>query len=368
MDKYKKDVNKNRHKNRIIKALRAVAVILCSLSFTIPMTGCAALENTKVVFTTGFKENELFRIEDRSCTLSEFMVYLVNSQNTYESGFGRDIWNVSVGDEDMEGYVKDRCLSTISQVKAMNLLAKETGIELTESEISTANEAAGEYFSALNDDEKKAMGNIDEETLSMMYQEYALADKIYNYIIRDINPEISDDEARTITVEQIVLNTWKLDSKGNKILLEGSDKQEIKNKALQIQRQIREGTDFSVLMEQYNEAEEGTVSIGKGDMSAEIETAAFNLDNGEISGIIETPESFVILKCISTFNREETEANKIRIVEEKKREVFGEQYDAFASGLSRILNHGLYNKIHIDDSEDVKNSSFFDVYREYFGN
>ena len=353
-------------KNSMNGIRKVGAVLALTIFLSTSLTGCAAIENTRVVFTTGFQENELFRIEDRSCLESEFMVYLVNSKNTYEYGFGSEIWDVNIGNDSMESYVKDKCLSTISQVKAMNLLAAETGIELTEAEISVATDAAKEYFSSLNDDEKKAMGNIDEETLSLMYQEYATADKLYNYIIRDINPEISDDEARTITVEQIVLNTWTLDSNGERVMLEGSDKEAVRNKALQIQREIGEGTDFSVLMEQYNEAEEGTVSIGKGDRDSEIETAAFNLDNGEISGIIESEDAYVILKCISTFNREETEANKIRIVEEKKREVFGEQYDAFASELSRILNQGLYDKIHITGMENVKNSSFFEIYKNYF--
>ena len=354
-------------KNKIAKFKRTGVALALATCMAFSLTGCAMLENTKVVFTTGFDDNELFRIEDRSCLESEFMVYLVNMQNSYEAGFGGDIWNVNIGSESMEGYVKDKCLSTISQVKAMNLLAAETGIELSEVEVGTASDAASEYFSLLNDDEKTAMGNIDEATLSVMYQEYALADKLYNYIIRDINPEISDDEARTITVEQIVLNTWTLDSKGEKVLLEGSEKEAVRNRAVQIKREIDDGTDFSVLMEQYNEAEEGTISIGKGEVSSEVETAAFNLDNGEVSSIIEAPDAYVILKCISTFNREETEANKIRIVEEKKREVFGEQYDAFASKLSRILNQGLYDKIHIAGAENVKNNSFFDVYRDHFG-
>ena len=36
-----------------------------------------------------------------------------------------------------------------------------------------------------------------------MYGEYALAAKVYRQIVENVNPEISDDEARTITVEAI---------------------------------------------------------------------------------------------------------------------------------------------------------------------
>ncbi len=352
---------------RIQKMAKTIAALMLSASMAFSLTGCANLENTKIVLITGFTENELFRIEDKSCSESEFMVYLVNTQNSYEAGFGDGIWNVNIGDENMESYVKDKCLSTIAQVKAMNLLAAESGIELTEPEISNAHAAASDYYSSLTDEDKKAMKGINEETLQEMYVEYATADKLYDYIIRDINPEISDDEARTITVEQIVLNAWELDSKGDRVALEGDQREAVRSKAQQILNQLNEGTDFSVLMEQYNEAEEGTVSVGKGDVAPEIETAAFNLDNGEVSSIIETGDTYVILKCISTFNREETEANKIRIVEEKKREVFGEQYDEFAAKLSRVLNEDLYKKIHISETVDGTSVNFFDVYRNHFG-
>ncbi len=352
---------------RIRKMAKTIAALMLSASMAFSLTGCANLENTKIVLITGFTENELFRIEDKSCSESEFMVYLVNTQNSYEAGFGDGIWNVNIGDENMESYVKDKCLSTIAQVKAMNLLAAESGIELTEPEISNAHAAASDYYSSLTDEDKKAMKGINEETLQEMYVEYATADKLYDYIIRDINPEISDDEARTITVEQIVLNAWELDSKGDRVALEGAQREAVRSKAQQILNQLNEGTDFSVLMEQYNEAEEGTVSVGKGDVAPEIETAAFNLDNGEVSSIIETGDTYVILKCISTFNREETEANKIRIVEEKKREVFGEQYDEFAAKLSRVLNEDLYKKIHISETVDGTSVNFFDVYRNHFG-
>ena len=155
-------------------------------------------------------------------------------------------------------------------------------------------------------------------------------------------------------------------AKGEKTVFNDDERKSVKNKAAQILRQVRDGTEFSTLMEQYNEAEEGTVSIGKGDVEKEIENAAFNLDNGEVSSIIETEDSYVILKCISTFNREETEANKVRIVEEKKREVFGQKYDAFASTLSRVLNEDLYKKIHVTDEENVNTRTFFEVYKNHF--
>ncbi|WP_035768050.1 peptidylprolyl isomerase [Butyrivibrio sp. NC2002] len=346
--------------------IKNTALIMMAGVFAFTSAGCGELDNTKIVLTTGFTGDELFRIEDLSCTLPEFMVYYVNSKDAYQNSFGEGIWDTTTDGESFDEKVKKNCLSTLAQVKAMNLLARENEIELSDQEISQAKSAAEEYYGSLTSEEISAMKNVTKDQIENLYKEYALADKLYEYIIKDINPEISDDEARTITVEQIVFKTYTLDSQGEKVSVSDSEKSIILNNARSILDQINEGADFDVLMEQYNEADEGTVSFGKGEVDKIIEDAAFDLDSGEVSGIIETNDSYVILKCISTFNREETEANKVRIVEERKREVFGEQYDAFTASLSKTLNTDLWNNIKSEESENVTTTSFFDVYHNYF--
>lgn len=106
----------------------------------------------------------------------------------------------------------------MAQVKTMNLLAKQHEVTLDEKEEEKVKEAAHAYYAGLNETEIRKM-DISEETIEKLYAEYALADKVYEYIIKDINPEISDDEARTITVEHILIKTYTLDGAGKKFLI-----------------------------------------------------------------------------------------------------------------------------------------------------
>lgn len=73
------------------KMLKRVAGILlaCGLS----LTGCGNGQgfDTKLVLTTGFDRDEIFRIETSTCSLPEIMVYLTNIQNRYESVYGPEI-------------------------------------------------------------------------------------------------------------------------------------------------------------------------------------------------------------------------------------------------------------------------------------
>lgn len=77
----------------------------------------------------------------------------------------------------------------------MYLLAKEKEVTLDEAEEAKVVQAAQEYYSSLNDTEIEAMG-ATEEIVENLYREYAMADKVYQLIIQDINPEISDDRGR----------------------------------------------------------------------------------------------------------------------------------------------------------------------------
>jgi foldase protein PrsA len=334
------------------------------------LTGCQhgsqtaqdAAEEPTVVLTAGFARNEVFKIESMSGTLPEIMVYLVNMQEQYESVYGKEIWQRDLNGTTMSESVKDTVLANLAQVKAMNLLAQKHNVTLDEMEKQFAKEAAKEYYESLNETEIAVM-QVNEEILTQMYEEYALANKVYEYIIKDINPEISDDEARTITVDYILIKTYTTDGTGAKIEYSEEDKDEARSLASDILRQAKEeGSDFKELVLKYSEGDKGTYSFGKGETQA-----AFNLATGEISSLVETPSGFYIIKCLSTFDKDQTSANKVKIVEEKREEVFGEEYDAFAQGLTRDINEKLWKSISLVDDENVSTQQFFDIYHDYFG-
>ena len=340
------------------------ALTLCLM---LMMTGCsAALPFDRVVFTTGFEKDEVFRIEDSTCTLTEAMVYLVGTQGGYEKTFGKDIWNADTDSGTVEQRLKDSVLAKIAQIKVMNLLARENGIELDNTEEQLVKDAAQAYFDTLTDADIAAMNSVAVEDIEGIIREQAIADKLYDYIIRDINPEISDDEARTITVEQIFIKTYTLDSDGNKVPFTDKEKDIAFRRCREIFKNLLNGGSFEELMAQYNEADEGTISFGKGEKESAFETAAFNLGTEQTSEIVETQDGYVILKCISTFNREETEANKVKIVAQRKREVFGAQYDAFVATLTKQLNQKLWDSVELVDDENVTTTGFMEVYEQYF--
>ena len=305
---------------------------LLGISMVTGLTACGGDDGTKVVFTTGFGKNEVFRIGDESCSKAEIMIYLTTIQNQYANVYGTEIWNTSLNGVTLEDNVKETVLARIAQIKTMYLLAKEKEVTLDEAEEAKVVQAAQEYYSSL-----------------------------------DINPEISDDEARKITVQQIFFATASTDMDGNLKPYSESSIQKAYEKACEVRAMAVDGEhDFTELASKYSDDSEITYSFGKGEAESAYEEAAFNLATDEVSQVIQCERGYYIIKCTNTLDREETDANKLKIVEERKREVFGQEYDSFVNTLVRQLNDKLWDEITLITDEQVTTDNFFDVYAKYF--
>lgn len=346
---------------RILAA--ALSAVLCLGS----MTACGNGEGngTKVVFTTGFGKDEVFRIGDETCKKDELMIYLTNIQNQYESVYGVEIWNTTLDGVTLEENVKETVLARIAQIKTMYLLALEKKVALDETEEAKAAQAAEEYYNSLNEKELELMG-ASQDTIEKLYRECAMADKVYEQIIQDINPEISDDEARTVKVQHIFLSTSMRDGAGNRIPYSDEEKRSVYEKACEVRELAVDGEhDFEQLAAQYSEDTNITCSFGKGEMDSAFENAAFNLETNEVSQVVESENGYHIIKCISTLDRDETDANKLKIVEQRRKEVFGQEYDAFVATLVRNLNEKVWDEITLIHDSEVTTSDFFEVYDRY---
>ena len=322
-------------------------------------------EGTKIVLTTGFEEDEIFRIEKSSCKISEIMIYLMNTKNQYEEIFGKEIWNTSHDGVTLEANIKETVLAKLAKIKAMNLLAQQEGIVLDEGEKSRVMKASEEYYKSLNEVEIAGF-QVTQEQIYTMYEEYALADKVYEHLITDINPEISDDEARTITVQHVLIKTYSLNEEGEKVSYTEQAKREAYERASKVWQLAKKGEDFSGLIAEYSEDSSPSYSFGKGSLDTAFEEAAFNLGTDEISNIVESASGYHIIKCISTFDREETDRNKIKIVEQRRKEVFEEEYTKFVNGLTKNLNTKLWEKVGFLEDEAIETSNFFETFHKYF--
>ena len=317
------------------------------LAVSLLLAGCAGQEPFRVVFHAGFARDEIFRVQELTCSAQEMAVYTVNAYNRYADSLGE---SAAASEQEM---ILETGLALASQVKAMRLLADEIGVAQGEDDAEKAAAAAAAYHAMLTEADLTALHDVTVETIRDMYLDIALADRVYAYTIRNVNPEISDDEARTITVEQIRIT-------------KAQDAGDALTRISEAKARIDAGEDFANVLPAYNEADAERVSFGKGEGDGIPEEAAFSLETGEVSEILETEDAYYLIRCISSFDREQTRANKARIVEQRRHEAFGTVYDEFIRDLPVLLNEDAWEKFEIPDDTGSETTAFWSCYNQFF--
>lgn len=348
----------------------ALAAVIAALCLALPLTGCAftRTDAPRLVIYSGREEQELFRLTNNAdnstilCTVPEAQIYYDDLVYEYRRLLGDELWNGGEH-ETLCSRMENVMLARLSRVKALNLMAAERGIALEEADRDAAAEAAGEYYASLSAEERERTG-ATEEMLAAMYEEYALALRSYEHVTASIRTEISDDEARIVRVRSILFRVGD----GNGSSPDGTARARALASAQSVLRKIRAGGDFDSLLLQYNEGSRSEYSLSRSEEASDALTeTAFSLDNGEISDVIETEEGYRIVRCISNFDRAETENNKARLLESRRAAAFGEQYDQFAGQVESDMSRSAMEELHPPDGAVPGRESFFECFDRIFG-
>ncbi len=339
--------------------LLAVSVLILGCLLTLRLT------NTQIELVGFLSSDTLFKIGSRSCELSEGRIYLANTVYGYEKLYGEELFAQDFGEVNSETFFKENVLARLSKVKVMNHLAEKWEISLSKKEKKAAREAAKAYYSQL--DEKKAQKlGATEKLLTKMYEEYALAKKAYAFFTEGNRVEVSEDEARVIVVWHIYFKTYEREEEGTIVSVPDEEKSVIYEQAQEALNRLRNGADFSELVEEYSDDTVMEYTISRGEMPEAFDKVAFELDAGEIGDLVETPYGFHIVKCISDFEERETALNKKQLLKEKQNLEFEKIYEEYVDKQHVEINTYKWGKVTLDEVKELKTDSFFTIFKEYF--
>ncbi|MGN0342836.1 MAG: peptidylprolyl isomerase [Roseburia sp.] len=315
-----------------------LAVLMLALS------GCS-IGNTEVVLSEELSPKEVFRIGEETVTVAQMKVYLCNYQSLYGKSYGIDMWEQQFQTEDLQDYVKDVAMSQMTRIVCMRQLADQEQVTLTEEEKASVEAAAREYYDSLTAEELEYI-NASETEIQRLYEDYALANKVYETLVTSIDDEVSDDEARIMEVQQIFVTS--------------------RTTAAEVQSKLSAGADFETVAKSYNEAAEIDVTFGRGDMPAEVEEVAFSMEDGEVSPCISTEDGYYFIKCINKFNQELTDENKQIIIKKREEASFEEKYATLMETTDSYINESAWEDITLLTDGSITTDNFFDVYEKYF--
>ena len=331
--------------NRHIKTTAKTALILAAAAMVVVLLGC----DKSIKITTGLKDDVIFKLSGKECSLSQIMIVLINEKNTYERDFGIGIWSKKIQNISMEERVKDEIKEQQIYVDVMYMLAKDKNITLTKEEEEKIAAASQEYFESLTDVEKSAT-KVTLNDIAEIYRKSLMSRKVYDSVAEKVEYEVSDEEARVMSAMYIYIKEKSEASYA---------------KAVEAYNKIVAGADFYTVAEEYSDDQIIQIDLGREAFVEEIEEAAFKLKNDEYTGVLEAEKGYYIVKCVESYLKDKTESNKMLILNNKRNEEFLKIFNLFLEKQDLDFNNNVWDSIKLSDYGQCTTMTLFQVYDKY---
>lgn len=308
---------------------RTAAAFSVSLSL---LCGCSVKE----ALTSGKKGEKEYK-------KAETLVIVTTERLRYEEVYSENIWTAAVDNRGttFETVLLSQIHDFLKEVKLMSSMAKEEELTLSGREKDLVRLAASEYMKELGEKNAEEF-LISEKDMENFYTDYWLSEKLVEKLTGGVNLEVSDSEAKVITVSQIELSDPET--------------------AEEILARVRENeADFASIAKEVSEDKEIRKQISYGEMGKEYEMGVFSLAKEEISGVLKDSGKYYIVKCLDDYDEAATKINKEKLVREKKNAVFYKSYQPYKTENPLTGEDPIWREISISQSPQVT-ADFFDIF------
>lgn len=287
------------------------------------------------------------------------MEYQYGMEKEYSQAGASEFWKQKTqSGETFEEYLKNQyVLDELILLKTLNLLwEEEKPEEFSEEAEKAAANAGREYYLQMTGPEKEMSGASEEDAVNLMRQ-YRKAELMQEALTAHMNQEVSQEEARVISISHILLRADPGDQAGREIA---------RGTAERLLEQIRGGEDFDSLAAQYNQDSRTRYVISRGETEEAFEKMAFSLESGEVSEAVETENGFEIIKVLNSYEEALTASNREKIREARVRSAWQEECREYLEDKSVAVNTSSWDKAELQESQERSEKRFFEVYRTYF--
>ncbi len=328
---------------------RLAAAALTAVLAVGAMTGCGTSGGQGEVTQNG--NETLFTYDGVDVPLKKAWIYGKMTAAQYEASyanyFGDNFWTMDMGTDDegnattFEDYAKEQIIARIKQIIVLNNHAEEAGASLSEEEEEQCTEYAAAFAEDASGAEILAECGASEDDMTEIYEENALAAKVQEYMVKDTDTNVSDDEARETTITRVVFATTTTDDEGNTVDMSDEEKAQVLATAQSALAKVQAGTDIADVAEEqeYTNTTE-TFAAGESEEGEEFEQLLATMNDGDITQEVqECDNGYVIARLDAYTDTDATESNRQSIIAERQQTKFTEVYDGWTADLEEEWNY-----------------------------
>ncbi len=300
---------------------------------------------------TACKSNSVATIDDEKIDSAYFQYYFTELKSSMQQQYGENTWqDATLDGKPALDYVRERALQAVIDDKLIMMKVAEDGIKLTDKDKEGIASVKKQWID--NYGSQSAFEDAIEELygISESHFDYMLEAVYYrNHIIEKY---VTDEDSQNfyneniVKVKHILIPTVEL---GNNIPLTAEKLKLAEEKLELVLSKIENGVDFDTLVAEYTEDQDTFYYVGEGyslnvdgslgsGMVSEFETAAFALGTNEISGVVESPFGYHIIK------RYENDEAMFNIADETLSSIlFSDVIQKWKEQREIVINESIYN-------------------------
>lgn len=315
---------------------RALSVIMIGAMSAALLVGCGGKGGNGSGSSVA-KGDAAITMDQGSISMGEARLYAYVMRSTYESYYGADIWNMEVEEGKTFGdSLKEMVTPQLVQMILLSSQAEDYGVTLDEEDNKAVEEYVTNFKTNVGEDVMTKEG-ITEDDIRSVIQKSTLSGKVYSAMCDKENVELTDEEkadATCIKVQHVLISTTdttKTDDEGNKVDMSEEEitayKEGQKALAEEVLEKAKNGEDFKALSDEYTAEnagfefsfdKNGYDPVTQSSMAEPFYKAAWELGEGEISGLVESDYGYHIIKCVSLNDEEATQAAITKAQQTKK--------------------------------------------------
>ena len=303
------------------KKLTACA-LAAAMAASVALTGCGNSIDQNAVGAT-------LNGEDISLGLMNFIAKYQQaiSDANYLAYFGADMWSMEYDGTTMEDSTKDSVLDMIETIYLLEDHMADYGVEITEEETASIEEAAKQFMSDNSDKAIRQMG------------------KMQNAIYDASDATVTDEEAAQRTFSYFTASVTKgTDEDGNSVEYTDEEKEAFAEEMETIAADAKE--DFDGVAEEHGyTVSTYTYGADETTMDEAVIAAADALAEGEVSDLITTDTNYYVIRLDDEFDEEATEQEKEALLNQKKSEEYTEICDGYKEEADFQVNEEEWAKV-----------------------
>lgn len=334
-----------------MRSMKLKAVVLAITIFTMALTGCgkSSINTTEALLTMNGGEQTV------NMGYGNFVARYnqANYDMYYGAYFGDDMWSMEMTSSGttFADQVKGTILDGMKRQLILEKHAADYGVEITAEDEENISKAAKEFLDGNTEEAIEQLGATEEYVAQMLRYE-TLAVRVQNAIKEETEVSVSKEESEQKTISYVLYSTADTtDEEGNTVSLTDDEKAEIEESATA----LSEAEEFDAEAESQEQSVQTfsyTKSAAADEVSGMAEAvikAANELEEGEVSEVIEVEgEGYYVVRLDSELDEEATEEKVAQLEEEQRSNHFNEVLEAWEEETEWEVNEKAWGEIKFD--------------------